>query len=178
MEPLDSLAFIGKNPGNENIYIITGDSGNGMTHGTIGGILINDMINGNENPWAEIYEPKRIPLKVAGKYIREALNMAGQYTDWISKGDVDSINEVAAGDGAIISSGLKKMAVYRDEDNELHVFNAACTHLGCVVQWNADEKTFDCPCHGSRFTTEGKVINGPATKELEKIDVTESMHHE
>ena len=177
MEPLDSLAFIGKNPGNDNIYIITGDSGNGMTHGTLGGIIINDLISGNENPWAEIYKPTRIPLKVTGKFLREALNMAGQYADWISKGDVDSMNEISIGQGAIISSGFKKMAVYRDENNELHIFNATCTHLGCVVQWNADERSFDCPCHGSRFTTDGKVINGPATKDLERIDITESIHH-
>ncbi len=177
MEPLDALAFIGKNPGNDNIYIITGDSGNGMTHGTLGGIIINDLISGNENPWTEIYKPTRIPLKLTGKYLRRAMNMAGQYADWLSKGDVDSFNEIPAGEGAIVSSGLKKMAVYRDTDNELHVFNAACTHLGCVVQWNADEKTFDCPCHGSRYTKEGKVINGPAVEGLEKIDIAESMHH-
>jgi len=171
LEPLDSLAFIGKNPGSENIYIITGDSGNGMTHGTIGGILINDLINANENPWAEIYKPSRIPLKVAGNYIKEALSMAGQYSDWVSKGDIESIHKLENGEGAIVSSGLKKLAAYKDEWGELSVFSATCPHLGCVVQWNADEKTFDCPCHGSRFTKEGKVINGPAISNLKTIDI-------
>lgn len=177
MEPLDSLAFIGKNPGNKNIYIITGDSGNGMTHGTLGGIIINDIISGNENSWEELYKPTRTPLKVAGKYLKEVMNMAGQYADWISKGDVDSMNEIPAGEGAIVSSGLKKMAVYRDENNELHAYNATCTHLGCVVQWNNDEKSFDCPCHGSRYSKEGKVMNGPAKKDLEEIEITEKMEH-
>ncbi|HET6724246.1 MAG TPA: FAD-dependent oxidoreductase [Chitinophagaceae bacterium] len=171
LEPLDSLAFIGKNPGNETIYIITGDSGNGMTHGTIGGLLITDLINAKENPWAEIYKPTRIPLKVAGTYIKEALSMAGQYGDWIAKGDVESIDKLENNEGAIITSGLRKLAAYKDEWGELFVFSATCPHLGCVVQWNADEKTFDCPCHGSRFSKEGKVINGPANTDLKVIEV-------
>ena len=171
LEPLDSLAFIGKNPGSENIYIITGDSGNGMTHGTIGGLLIADLINGKENAWSEIYKPSRIPLKVAGNYIKEALSMAGQYSDWVSKGDIESIDKLENGEGAIVTSGLKKLAAYKDEWGELFVFSATCPHLGCVVQWNADEKTFDCPCHGSRFTKEGKVINGPAISNLKSIEI-------
>jgi glycine/D-amino acid oxidase-like deaminating enzyme/nitrite reductase/ring-hydroxylating ferredoxin subunit len=175
MEPLDSLAFIGKNPGNDNIYIITGDSGNGMTHGTLGGLIITDMINGKENAWSEIYDPTRIPLKVAGNYLKEVLSMAGQYVDWVSKGDVESSEELEKGEGAIISSGLKKLAVYKDEYGEVHVFNATCPHLGCVVHWNGDEKTFDCPCHGSRFTKEGKVINGPANKDLKSVEIKEAV---
>jgi Rieske Fe-S protein len=175
LEPLDSLAFIGRNPGNENIYIITGDSGNGMTHGTIGGLIITDLINGNENAWAEIYKPTRIPLKVAGAYIREALNMAGQYVDWLSRGDIESFEDLENDQGAIINSGLKKFAVYRNAQGQLHVFNATCPHLGCVVQWNADEKTFDCPCHGSRFSKEGAVINGPAVSDLKLINIKEPV---
>jgi glycine/D-amino acid oxidase-like deaminating enzyme/nitrite reductase/ring-hydroxylating ferredoxin subunit len=171
LEPLDSLAFIGKNPGSENIYIITGDSGNGMTHGTIGGLLITDLVNAKENPWVEIYKPSRIPLKVAGNYVREALSMAGQYSDWIAKGDIESVDKLENNEGAIVSSGLKKLAAYRDEWGELFVFSATCPHLGCVVQWNADEKTFDCPCHGSRFSKQGKVINGPALADLKTIEI-------
>lgn len=173
MEPLDSLAFIGKNPGNEHIYIITGDSGNGMTHGTIGGLLLTDLINEKDNAWADIYRPTRVPLKVAGNYIREALSMAGQYVDWVMKGDITSFDELKNNDGAIVSSGLKKLAAYRNGQGELFVFSAACPHLGCVVQWNADEKTFDCPCHGSRFSKEGTVINGPAIADLKRISVKE-----
>jgi glycine/D-amino acid oxidase-like deaminating enzyme/nitrite reductase/ring-hydroxylating ferredoxin subunit len=171
MEPLDSLAFIGRNPGNDHIYIITGDSGNGMTHGTIGGLLITDLINEKENPWAEVYKPTRVPLKVAGSYIKEALSMAGQYADWVSKADLGSIDELANGKGAIVSSGLKRLAVYKNDQGRVEVFSAACPHLGCVVQWNADEKTFDCPCHGSRFSKEGVVLNGPAISGLKKIEV-------
>ena len=171
MEPLDSLAFIGKNPGNDNVYIITGDSGNGMTHGTLGGMIICDMITGQTNPWASLYAPNRLPFKVPGRYMKEVANMAAQYADWITKADIKEIDQLAAGEGAILSKGLKRYAVYKDEDDHVHVCSAMCTHLACVVQWNAEEKTFDCPCHGSRFTKEGVVINGPATTNLKTINV-------
>ena len=168
MEPVDYMAFIGKNPGNENIYIITGDSGNGITHGTIGGMLVTDLITGKQNPWEALYAPNRIPLKVPGHYLAEVFNMAKQYGDWLSSGDVAEAADVKPGEGAIVSHGLNKLAVYRTDAGELRVFSAVCPHLGCIVQWNADEKSFDCPCHGSRFTCEGDVVNGPATEGLKK----------
>lgn len=171
MEPIDSMAFIGKNPGHENIYIITGDSGNGMTHGTIGGMLISDMINGKPNSWEDLYDPSRITLKTVGDYLHEVANMAAQYVDWVSPADIKEVRELQPGDGGVLSAGLKKTAIYRDEQNVLHAFSASCTHLGCVIQWNAEEKTFDCPCHGSRFTTGGKVINGPAISDLKKLEI-------
>ncbi|MEO8516012.1 MAG: FAD-dependent oxidoreductase [Flavobacterium sp.] len=169
LEPIDSLAFIGKNPGDDNIYIITGDSGNGMTHGTLGGIIINDLINNKENRYTELYDPSRITLSAARSFVQEAGNMAAQYLDWFSGGDVDKIESIPANEGAIISSGLNKYAIYRDENNALHAFSAVCPHLGCIVHWNPDEKSWDCPCHGSRFTKEGKVTNGPAVDDLKKL---------
>ncbi len=173
MEPIDSLAFIGKNPGDENIYIITGDSGNGMTHGTIGGLLITDLINGKDNPWKELYDPSRISVKSAGEFLKEAGNMAAQYSDWVKKGDIESEYDLRAGEGGILSSGLKKYAVYRDDTGNLHTCTAVCPHLGGILTWNNDEKSFDCPVHGSRFTAEGKVINGPAISDLEKEEIKE-----
>ena len=175
LEPLDYMAFIGKNPGNKNVYIITGDSGNGMTHGTIGGILISDLIQDQENAWEKIYSPKRLPLKVPGKYLKEMADMAAQYADYFVKADIHETDELQPGQGAILSKGLKRLAVYKDEDNELYAFSAVCPHLGCVLQWNAEEKSFDCPCHGSRFSKEGKVVNGPAISDLKRIELHE--HH-
>lgn len=169
MEPLDSMGYIGKNPGDENVYIITGDSGNGMTHGTIGGILLTDLINGKENRWAALYSPSRITLKVAPDYITENINVARQYADWLTAGDIETLEELKIGEGAVISSGLKKFAVYRDESGMISSFSAVCPHLGCIVQWNRDEKSFDCPCHGSRFSCTGTVINGPALTDLEQV---------
>lgn len=171
MEPVDSVAFIGRNPGDENIYIATGDSGNGMTHGTIAGILITDLINEKPNPWEKIYDPSRISLKATGNFLKEAGNMAAQYLDFLKAGDVDSVKEIRANQGGVVTVGLKKVAVYRNDEGILHAYTAICPHLGCVVQWNPDEKSFDCPCHGSRFTCEGKVVNGPAISDLKEIEI-------
>ncbi len=175
MEPVDSLAYIGKNPGDDNIYIITGDSGNGMTHGTLGGMIIKDIITGKENPWIKMYSPSRITLKTTGDYLHEVGNMVAQYADWFTPEELKQAEELKRGEGAIISSGIKKIAVYRDEENNLHACTAVCPHLGAILQWNADEKSFDCPMHGSRFTTEGKVINGPASSDLEIIMLKEEQ---
>jgi len=173
MEPIDCMAFLGRNPGSNNIYIITGDSGNGMTHGTLGGIILTDIITGNKNPWEDFYSPSRITLKTTGDYLHEAGNMVVQYADWITKGDVKDADELKPGQGGIISSGINKIAAYRDEQNNLHICTAVCPHLGAILQWNAEEKSFDCPAHGSRFTTVGKVINGPASTDLKRIQVKE-----
>jgi glycine/D-amino acid oxidase-like deaminating enzyme/nitrite reductase/ring-hydroxylating ferredoxin subunit len=174
LEPLDSLAFIGRNPGNKNTYIATGDSGNGMTHGTIAGMLISDLIQGNQNKWEEIYKPSRITMKVAGDYVHEVGNMAAQYADYVKPGDIESVDELGANQGAIITMGARKVAVYKDELNHVHAYSAVCPHLGCVVQWNSSEHSFDCPCHGSRFTCEGKVVNGPARSDLKKVDLNQN----
>lgn len=171
MEPVDYMAFIGKNPGDDQVYIITGDSGNGMTHGTLGGLIISDLIQGKDNLWAELYAPKRIPLKTPGTYMSELVNMAKQYGDYFKKGDIEKVDQLHRGEGAILGKGLKRIAVYKNEQGIIQYFSAMCPHLGCVVQWNGEEKSFDCPCHGSRFTCDGKVINGPATTGLEKINM-------
>jgi len=160
---------MGKNPGDENIYIITGDSGNGMTHATIGALLIHDSIQGIQNPWEKLYSPSRITLNTAKDFVKEAANMASQYLDWFNPGDVKKVENLPKGSGGIITSGISKIAAYKDDNDVLHTFSAVCPHLGCVVKWNADEKSFDCPCHGSRFSCEGKVMNGPATKDLAKL---------
>jgi len=169
MEPIDSLAYIGKNPGDDNIYIITGDSGNGMTHGTLGGLIIKDIITGKENPWIDMYNPSRISLNAAGDYVHETVNMLAQYTDWLTPEEIKQTDEIAPGQGGIISSEMKKLAVYRDEENHLHICSAVCPHLGAILQWNADERTFDCPLHGSRYTKLGKLINGPAISDLKEL---------
>ena len=167
METQDYLAFIGRNPmDHENIYVVTGDSGMGITHGTIAGMLLNDLILGRPNPWEKLYDPSRVTLRAAADFARENSNVALQYADWLTGGDVKSADEVAPGSGAILRRGLEKIAVYRDAQGALHERHAACPHLGCVVQWNRAETTWDCPCHGSRFDPYGKVINGPANRDL------------
>jgi glycine/D-amino acid oxidase-like deaminating enzyme/nitrite reductase/ring-hydroxylating ferredoxin subunit len=171
MEPVDGLAFIGRNPmDNDNVFVATGDSGNGMTHGTIAGILITDLILERENPWAKLYSPSRVSMKAAGQFARETGNMAAQYVDWLTAGDVEKDRLVPRGTGAIVRHGLKKIAVYRDHDGTFHECSAICPHLGGIVSWNATEKTWDCPAHGSRFDCHGQVLNGPANKGLQPVD--------
>jgi glycine/D-amino acid oxidase-like deaminating enzyme/nitrite reductase/ring-hydroxylating ferredoxin subunit len=171
MEPVDSLAFIGRNPSDEeNVLIATGDSGNGMTHGTIAGILLTDLIAGRENEWATLYEPSRKTLRALPKFAAENLNVAAQYGDYVTPGEVDSADEIGRGEGAIVRRGLSKVAVYKDEEGALHERSAVCRHLGCVVAWNSLEKTWDCPCHGSRYDAYGKVVNGPANSGLARAD--------
>ncbi len=166
MESLDGLAFIGRNPGDENVYVATGDSGVGMTHGTIAGMLLTDLILGRENPWTALYEPSRqVPL-AAGTFLRENVNVAAQYADWLTPGDAANAREIPFDSGAVVRRGLAKLAVYRDSDGRAHALSAVCPHLGCLVQWNDAEKTWDCPCHGSRFDKRGKVVNGPANSNL------------
>jgi len=162
MEPVDGLAFIGRNPGDQNIYVVTGDSGNGMTHGTIAGILLTDLILGRDNDWATLYDPSRISPQAAAEFAKENLNAVAQFGDYVTSGDVDDVSKIVRGTGAVIRRGLKKVAVYRDTHGVLHEYSAVCPHLGCIVDWNSTERTWDCPCHGSRFDTSGKVVNGPA----------------
>ena len=101
---------------------------------------------------------------------------SSQYVDRISSGDIKDAKNLRPGQGGIISSGLKKIAVYKDENNEVHACSGVCPHLGGVLQWNDDEKSFDCPLHGSRFTVDGKVINGPAISDLKKVDIHHDVH--
>jgi glycine/D-amino acid oxidase-like deaminating enzyme/nitrite reductase/ring-hydroxylating ferredoxin subunit len=170
METIDGLAFIGRNPmDKDNVYIVTGDSGMGLTHGTIAGILLTDLISGRENPWSVIYDPTRKPIwGMAWKeFIRENANVAKEITkDWLGGGDVSSIADIPRGDGAIMRRGMTKVAVYRDGRGTVHERSAVCPHLGCIVHWNGAEKTWDCPCHGSRFDPKGEVIAGPANSPL------------
>jgi glycine/D-amino acid oxidase-like deaminating enzyme/nitrite reductase/ring-hydroxylating ferredoxin subunit len=171
MEPVDYMGFIGRNPGDEgrNVYIATGDSGQGMTHGTIAGILITDLITGRENSWETLYDPSRVSLRAAREFARENLNVAAQYRDYVTPGEVSSTEEIPPGSGAIIRRGTHKIAAYRDEAGVVHERSAVCTHLYCIVDWNSTEKTWDCPCHGSRFDPLGKVVNGPAVAPLTEI---------
>lgn len=175
METIDGLAFIGHNPGDaENVFIATGDSGMGLTHGTIAGLLLTDLVRGKPNRWAEIYEPSRKPIGAARRFVEENLNVASQYTDLVTPGEIDDLAELPPGAGAVLRNGLKKLAVYRKPEGDLVAHSALCPHLGCIVSWNDQEHTWDCPCHGSRFSAEGEVTNGPANSNLQPAEIPSS----
>jgi len=163
IEPVDYMAYIGKNPGgDEHIWIATGDSGNGMTHGTIAGIILNELVQGRKHQWARLYDPSRVRLRATPEFVKENVNVAEQYKDWFTGGGAGDVAAIKPGEGAIIGRGRGKIAVYRDERGDIHQLSAVCTHLYCIVHWNDTERTWDCPCHGSRFDPYGKVVNGPA----------------
>jgi glycine/D-amino acid oxidase-like deaminating enzyme/nitrite reductase/ring-hydroxylating ferredoxin subunit len=167
IEPADGLAFIGRKPQDApNVYIATGDSGHGMTHGTIAGMLLTDFILGRQNPWASLYDPLRSRPFFTRDFIVENLNVLARYTDWLTGGEVSSAQEINTGEGRILRRGLTKIAAYRDDRGVLHERQAICQHLGCVVAWNATEKSWDCPCHGARYDALGRVVNGPANSDL------------
>jgi glycine/D-amino acid oxidase-like deaminating enzyme/nitrite reductase/ring-hydroxylating ferredoxin subunit len=168
MESMDGLAFIGRSTAEPEVWIATGDSGNGMTHGTIAGILLGDLLAGRPNPWSEVYDPGRVRLRAVGEFARENLNVATQYTAWVERGDAEP--EPRAGRGAVRRRGLALVAVYRDAAGRVHERSAVCPHLGCIVTWNTAESTWDCPCHGSRFDPLGRVVHGPANRDLAPVD--------
>jgi glycine/D-amino acid oxidase-like deaminating enzyme/nitrite reductase/ring-hydroxylating ferredoxin subunit len=176
LEPADYLGLIGHSPQDgKHVYIATGDSGQGMTHGTIAGLLLPDLIMGRGNRWARIYDPKRVTLSRSSllEFAKENLNVALKYTEWLTPGEVSSAEQIPKDSGAILRRGLHKIAAYKDDKGKVHERSATCTHLRCVVSWNSAERSWDCPCHGSRFDPYGKVLNGPAIKNLEPAPADE-----
>ncbi|HYD32120.1 MAG TPA: FAD-dependent oxidoreductase [Azospirillaceae bacterium] len=176
MEPFDGLAYIGRNPGSTggNIYIATGDSGMGMTHGTIAGMLLTDLIQGRDNPWTTVYDPARKPFSALGTFLKENLDVARQYSHYLRPAEVGNVAEIRPGTGAVVRENGQMVAAYRADDGTVTRLSAVCTHMQCVVQWNPGERTWDCPCHGSRFTTEGALLNGPAVSPLAHLSTTEA----
>ncbi len=168
LQPADGLAYIGAyGAADRHVFIATGDAGQGMTYGTIAGLLLRDLILGRDNAWSRLYDPERTTLGALGEVTAENLNVVSQYRRWLTRGDAGSPDELRPGDGRVLRDGLQKLACARDDDGHLHCVSATCTHLGGILAWNPTEKTWDCPCHGSRFDVDGAVLNGPATTPLE-----------
>ncbi len=174
LEPADGLAFIGRNPGAaRNMYVVTGDSGNGITHGALAGLLITDLLTMRDNPWHRLYDPSRkITHPVAlREFVRENVNVALQYADWVRPSE----NHREHGRGTVERRGIHRVAVYCGDNGVQHECSARCPHLGGVVHWNAAEGTWDCPLHGSRFARRGEVLTGPATANLSRAPADASV---
>lgn len=169
-DTIDFAGFIGRNPGSKRSYVVTGDSGQGMTHGSVAGILISDLILKGDSPWIAVYDPSRKPLKAAGTYLRENVSVAKNFAEYVAPGDISSLDELRPGQGAIVRQGMSKVAAYRATNGELMLRSAACSHLGCHVHWNSFENCWDCPCHGSQFAPDGTALNGPAVSSLAKVE--------
>jgi Rieske Fe-S protein len=165
----DRVPFIGAiSPTSQNVYIATGFNGWGMTNGTAAGILLSDQILKRDNPWAEVFNPSRIkPVASAGKLIGEGVNVAKEVIGGIlPKAPLEQVKTLAPGASIVIQLGAEKIAVSCDSQGKRRAVSALCTHMGCVVNWNNAESSWDCPCHGSRFAPDGTVVHGPATKDL------------
>ncbi|KAF1965922.1 FAD dependent oxidoreductase [Bimuria novae-zelandiae CBS 107.79] len=163
-EPVDYMAFIGKNQGKKHTYIVTGDSGNGLTHGVLAGKLIADEITNTPNPWAKLYNPSRLSsiAKTLPSLIQHDVQINAQYKRFLQT-DINDIEDLVPGDGGVLNAtGKKPIACYKDENGQVHKFSAICPHLHGVVCWNSAEKSWDCPVHGSRFSKDGVQIIGPA----------------
>ena len=174
---IDRVPYIGKlRRGSRHVYVGTGYGGWGMTNGTLAAMILSDAIVGKPNPWAQVFDSNRLkPGTSAGKFTKENLNVAKRWIgDRLAPSPVRSLPELTPGRGAIVNVGGKKVAAYRDEGGALHAHSPVCTHMACMVHWNPAEKTWDCPCHGSRFSYEGDVIHGPAIKPLKKAEVDET----
>jgi glycine/D-amino acid oxidase-like deaminating enzyme/nitrite reductase/ring-hydroxylating ferredoxin subunit len=166
---VDHVPYIGKlRRGSDRLFVATAFQKWGMTSGTIAGVVISDQILARENPWTELFNPNRVkPLASAKEFIKENANVAQRFvSDRITQRSHVSIEDLAPGDGQVISKGGKQIAVSRDRQGNIHAVKARCTHLGCIVHWNTAEETWDCPCHGSRFDVGGEVLEGPAVEAL------------
>jgi glycine/D-amino acid oxidase-like deaminating enzyme/nitrite reductase/ring-hydroxylating ferredoxin subunit len=166
-EPVDDVQFIGRYPGHKRIYVVTGDSGSGLTMGVTASLLIPDLIAKRKNPWTEVYDPARKPLTALGTFAQENLGAAKHLLKHLA---VKTKAEPSRrGTGAVIGT-RKKIAAYRDQDGALHRLSASCTHVGCVVEWNSFERCWDCPCHGSHFAATGEALQAPAVSALGPAD--------
>ncbi|WP_340596420.1 FAD-dependent oxidoreductase [Bdellovibrio sp. GT3] len=167
LEPVDGMAFIGKSPGRNHTYIVTGDSGHGFTHSAIASKVIADQIEGSHNEYSGIYDPNRFTPKALKDYVTQNTTTIQHYADWILPHD--DIASLLPDEGCVVNDGLKRVAVYKDRDGKLFRMSAVCPHLAGIVKWNSAEKTWDCPCHGSRFDRFGSCLHAPTTHDLQPL---------
>lgn len=172
-EPPDGLPLIGQSLTADRVYVATGYSGTGMVFGTLGGLLLADLALGRPNPWADLYRTTRFKPLASGPHLAKLnLGVAKHFIqDRVEIPRVQDLSAVPLGEGRVVQIDGEKVAVYRGEDGTLRTISPVCTHAGCIVQWNAGEKTWDCPCHGGRYTPEGKVIEGPPVKGLAPVQL-------
>jgi glycine/D-amino acid oxidase-like deaminating enzyme/nitrite reductase/ring-hydroxylating ferredoxin subunit len=172
-ESADGLPFIGRlSPGSDRLFVATGFGKWGMTNGTVAGMIIADLVQGVKNAWAETFDATRIPVKQSARgVLRENIDVVKHFVgDRIADLDPPDVATIAPGTGAIASRDGAKVAAFRDDDGRLLCVSPTCTHLGCQVAFNTAERTWDCPCHGSRFDVDGRVIQGPAVEDLAPRD--------
>jgi glycine/D-amino acid oxidase-like deaminating enzyme/nitrite reductase/ring-hydroxylating ferredoxin subunit len=171
MEPVDFLPYSGRD-GSDRIYVHSGDSGMGMTNGVAGSLNFIALYRNDKARFADLFDPARKPKAglSLGEYVKGQGPVVANLGEYLSAGEVDSIEDIKPGQGAILRRGTAKHAVYRAEDGSFTERSAVCTHMGCIIHWNSFEQCWDCPCHGSQFLPDGSVLNAPAVRPLAKVD--------
>ncbi len=173
---VDKVPYIGRlSSGSKHLYVATGFGGWGMTNSHIAAMLLTDMIVGRKNDWEEVFEPSRFkPVTSAGDLVSENMNVAKEFMgDRISTPELDELEKIATGSGEVVKWKGERVALYKDEGGKVHACSATCTHMGCIVHWNSAEKSWDCPCHGSRYAPTGERIYGPPPHDLGKQPLDE-----
>lgn len=174
-ESVDGLPYIGRIPRTKNLWTATGFSGTGLTYGSLSATILADLILARENHFSRLYDPARVRMTASvGRFTKENLNVARwMMADWLSRDEHSYVREIPNDSGRVIEGPFQKVAIYKDDRGEIHAFSPVCGHLGGIVHWNEAEKSWDCPCHGSRYNCKGKVISGPSMNDLEAIYLNE-----
>lgn len=170
---LDSIPYIGQNvSGEERVYVATGFGKWGMTNGVAAALLLRDLVLNKENPYTSLFDPMRSKLKKTDitSFIKENTNVAKEFVKGIVHNSNKELKDLSKDEGAIIQYKGKQTGAYRDSKGTAHLVSVTCTHMGCTLNWNDAERTWDCPCHGGRFSYKGDVIEGPPTKALDRIE--------
>lgn len=173
-EPVDGLPYIGNLPMHgDNIYVATGYGGNGMVYSTVAGVLLRDLITRQESAYQELFSPSRIkPVAGFTSFIQNNLDVAKSLIGgWFSTETLQDLVNLAPGEGKVVDYEGKSIALSRDSEGALHAVSPTCTHMGCHVAWNLAEQSWDCPCHGARYSPDGKVLTGPASADLQPIEL-------
>lgn len=169
--PADHLPFIGQRIRASRTYVATGFNGDGILWGTVSALMMKDLLQGRNHPWADTFEPARFTPSAAGQLAKENFNVAYRFVTDRFQQDAQTVDGVPRGSGRLVKVDGEQLAVHRDKDGKVHTFSPVCTHMGCIVQWNNEHGTWDCPCHGSRFKATGEVASGPAQEGLERKEV-------
>ena len=170
------MPFVGRARSSaKHLYVATGFNAWGITNGTAAAMMLSDLILERPNPWAEVFDATRIkPAAGGASFVSENLSAGVHLVEGYVRGRARSIDDLAPGEGAVLKLNGERVAVFKDEGGRVQAVSAVCTHLRCIVGWNSADRTWDCPCHGSRFDTDGAVSHGPATARLERRTLPES----
>ncbi|HEY2720143.1 MAG TPA: FAD-dependent oxidoreductase [Chitinophagaceae bacterium] len=180
-ESADGLPYIGHLPGHPgHVFVASGYGGNGMTYSSVSAQLLRDMILQQDNPYQNLFDPNRIkPVAGFKTFLKHNVDVLRKFIgQWYDKEKLNELADLAPGEARLVKYEGEKIALYKDDHGELHAINPICTHMKCSVAWNNAEKTWDCPCHGSRFSFDGKMLTGPAEHDLEKIELRALVEHD